>query len=291
MRNPKDQTVAEKLRGHFNELTRAERQLAVSLLANYPVSGLGSVSELAKTAGVSGPTVVRMAQKIGFAGFSELQSALRSEVEETISNPISKQERWTQNAPDAHILNRFADAVIDNLKQTLQQIDPQTFDEAVRLLTDRERAVHIVGGRITRALADYFFTHLQVIRDDVIAVASNANTWPHYLLNMKEGDVVVVFDIRRYEHDLLRFVDLARERGVVVIVFTDQWTSPAASHAKHVFNARIEAPSAWDSSVVILFILEAIIEAMTTSTWETTKSRMNTLETLFDKTKMFSKSS
>lgn len=291
MRDPNEQTVAEKLRGHFNGLTRAERQLAVSLLANYPVSGLGSVSELAKLANVSGPTVVRMAQKIGFAGFSELQAALRSEVEETISNPISKQERWTRNAPDTHILNRFADAVIDNLKQTLQQLDTRDFDHAVRLLTDRERAVHIVGGRITRALSDYFFTHLQVIRDDVIAIASNSNTWPHYLLNMKPGDVVVVFDIRRYEHDILRFVDLARERGAVVIVFTDQWTSPAAVNAEYVFNARIEAPSAWDSSVVIMFILEAMIEAMTTSTWDVTRERMNTLEKLFDKTKMFSKSS
>lgn len=291
MQDPQEQTVAEKLRRDFNGLTRAERQLAVTLLSNYPVSGLGSVSELAKAANVSSPTVVRMCQKIGFAGFSDLQGALRNEVEATLSNPIAKQERWTRNAPDAHILNRFADAVIDNLKQTLQQIDTQEFDKAVQILTDQNRAVHIVGGRITRALSDYFFTHLQVIRDDVIAIASNANTWPHYLLNMKPGDIVVVFDIRRYEHDILRFVDLAHERGVVVILFTDQWTSPAAVHAKYVFNARIEAPSAWDSTVVIMFILEAMIEAMTTSTWDITRERMNTLEKLFDKTKMFSKSS
>ncbi len=52
---------------------------------------------------------------------------------------------------------------------------------------------------------------------------------------------------------------------------------------------RIEAPSAWDSSVVTLFIVEALIAAVQTATWTETKQRMKTLEELFDQTKMFRK--
>ena len=54
-------------------------------------------------------------------------------------------------------------------------------------------------------------------------------------------------------------------------------------------RARIEAPSAWDSSVVILFIIEALISAVETATWQETKDRMKTLEALFDQTRMFRK--
>ena len=50
----------------FDVLTRAEKQLAESLLDNYPVSGLGSITTIAENAGVSTPTVVRMVQKLGF---------------------------------------------------------------------------------------------------------------------------------------------------------------------------------------------------------------------------------
>jgi DNA-binding MurR/RpiR family transcriptional regulator len=38
-----------------------------------------------------------------------------------------------------------------------------------------------------------------------------------------------------------------------------------------------------------LFIVEALIAAVQTATWEETKDRMNRLEELFDQTKMFRK--
>lgn len=282
-------TVAERIRAKFERLTRAERQLANAILENYPVSGLGSITAIAETSDVSTPTVVRMAKKLGFAGFPQLQAALRVELEATLSSPITKHNLWAENAPDTHILNRFADAVMENMRQTLRQIEPEVFNAVAQLLSEPDRAIHAVGGRITRSLADYFFTHMQVIRSGVNLVASNANTWPHYVLNMNEGDVLIVFDIRRYEHDILRLVEMAAQKGVVVVLFTDQWGSPAAKYATHSFHSRIEAPSAWDSSVVTMFIIEAIISAVETLTWNDTKVRMKTLEDLFDKTKMFRK--
>ncbi len=101
--------------------------------------------------------------------------------------------------------------------------------------------------------------------------------------------MLLVFDIRRYETDLVRLAELARRRGVVVVLFTDQWGSPASKHAQHVFNCRIEAPSAWDSSVVTLFVVEALIAAVETLRWEATRGRMRELEELFDRTRLFKK--
>lgn len=282
-------TVAERIRDRFEALTRAERQLANAMLQNYPVSGLGSITAVAETSGVSTPTVARMAKKLGFSGFPAMQATLRAELEATISNPIAKHDRWAGNAPDTHILNRFADAVSDNMRRTLQQLNPEEFNAVAELLADRSRAIGVVGGRITRALADYFFTHMQVIRTGVTLVAPNANTWPHYLLNMAPGDVLVAFDIRRYENDILRLAEMARERDITLVLFTDQWGSPAAKFATHTFHCRIEVPSAWDSSVVTLFIVEALIAAVQTTMWADTRDRMTQLEELFDRMKMFRK--
>lgn len=282
-------TVAERISRLFETLTHAERKLSNVMLENYPVSGLGTITALAETAEVSAPTVARMARKLGYGGFPELQTALRTELEATLSNPITKHDSWAANAPDTHILNRFADAVTDNLRQTLQQLDLEDFDAVVDLLSDPSRNIYVVGGRISRSMADYLFTHMQVIRDRVTLIPANSNTWPHYVLNMTEGDVLVAFDIRRYEHDIHRLAEMATEQGAQLVLFTDQWGSPAAKHASHGFRARIEAPSAWDSSVVIMFILEALIAAVETERWEETRNRMKTLEQLFDRTKLFRK--
>ena len=282
-------TVSDVINAHFAVLTRAEKQLAATLLDNYPVSGLGSITTVAENAGVSTPTVARMVQKIGFRGFPDFQSRLHLELEATLSNPISKHDRWAANAPGTHILNRFADATMNNMRATLAQLETAEFDGAAAMIADRKRNIYLVGGRITRALADYFFTHLQVIRSGVTQIASNSSSWPHYVLDMKKGDVLIMFDIRRYEQEMETLSRIARERGVEIILFTDQWSSPIAKSARRVFRIQIEAPSAWDSSVVTLFAVEALIEAVQSSIWDETRDRMKTLEGLFDSTRLFRK--
>ncbi|MDQ0320986.1 DNA-binding MurR/RpiR family transcriptional regulator [Pararhizobium capsulatum DSM 1112] len=282
-------TVSDVIAAHFDALTRAEKQLATSLLDNYPVSGLGSITTVAENAGVSTPTVARMVQKIGFRGFPDFQASLHHELEATLSNPIAKHDRWAANAPGTHILNRFADAIMNNMRDTLSQIETADFDGAAALVADRKRDVYVVGGRITKALADYLFTHLQVVRPGVTQIAANASAWPHYVLNMKAGDVLVLFDIRRYEQEMEALARTARQGGVEIILFTDQWASPVAKLATRIFRVHIEAPSAWDSSVVTLFIVEALIEAVQSSGWAQTRDRMKALEGLFEESRLFRK--
>ncbi len=280
-------TVSDVIRVRYDALTRAERQLADSLLENYPVSGLGSITTIAENAGVSTPTVARMVQKLGYKGYPEFQLHLHQELEATISNPIAKHDRWASNAPGTHILNRFADAITNNLRDTLSELDTRTFEDAAGLLRDRDRNIYFVGGRITGALAEYFFTHMQVIRPKTTLISNNSSSWPQHVLNMKAGDVLVIFDIRRYEQEMATLAEAATAHGVVIVLFTDVWSCPVAKHARHVFKVRIEAPSAWDSSVVTLFVVEALIEAVQSATWEETRERMNSLEGLFERSRLF----
>lgn len=282
-------TVSDVITARFEAMTRAEKKLASSLLDNYPVSGLGSITTVAENAEVSTPTVVRMVQKLGYKGFSDFQSHLHHELEETISNPITKHERLAPNAPGTHVLNRFADAVINNMRQSLGALDPADFDGAAKLVADRKRSIYLAGGRITGALAEYFFTHLQVIRSGVTQISANPASWPHYVLNMGKGDVLILFDIRRYETEMETLARVVRELGMDIILFTDQWGSPVAKHATYTFRIHIEAPSAWDSSVATLLVVEAMIEAVQNSTWEKTRERMKMLEGIFEATPLFRK--
>lgn len=283
------ESVETLIRARLDTLTRAERQLADALLDNFPVSGLGSVTAVAEAAGVSAPTAVRTARKLGFEGFGDFQDALRRELAARVSGPIAKRDHWSAAAPDSHILNRFAEAVTDNIRRTLAGLDPAEFDAAARLLAAHGNRVFIAGGRITRSLADYLFNHLQVIRPNVTQLGTAPGVWPHYLLDTGPGDVVVIFDIRRYENVLLRLAQLAADRGARVVLFTDQWGSPVSKVATHRFACRVEAPSAWDSNVAILLVLEALVAAVQEQDWQNARRRMEELEGIFDETRLFRK--
>jgi len=283
------QTVRSLIRSRYESLTQTERKLANSLLENYPAAGLASITIVAENASVSTPTVARMVQKLGFKGYPQFHKALREELEAQVSGPIKKHENWASEAPDSHMLNRFADSVMHNLSQTLSHVDTEKFDQAVSVLADKENQLFVVGGRITRALADYTFTHMQAIRPRVTHMTSSSATWPHYVLDMAEGDVLLMFDVRRYETNLQRLAELASSRGVKVILITDQWASPVAKVADQIFNCWVEIPSAWDSNIATMMLLEAMIAAVQEKIWPETRERFERLDELFDMTRLFRK--
>ena len=284
-----NQTISDRIQEKLDDLTRAERQLALSILENYPASGLGPLTALATGAKVSVPTVARMVQKLGFKGYPDFQASLRDELGAIAKGPIAKHETWAEMAPSEHILNRFTDAVIENIRSTLAHIDPDAFDEACNLVADQSRHLFIVGGRITHTLAEYLFLHTQVIRPNLTHVQSTSNTWPHYLLNAGDGDVFVIFDVRRYENNTLKLAEIAKSRGAKLILITDQWRSPIHQMSDICFSNRITAPSAWDSMATIMLLLETMISAVQTLNWEETKERIERLEGMFDQTKLFRK--
>jgi DNA-binding MurR/RpiR family transcriptional regulator len=276
----------EEVRLALPDLTRAERQLASHILANYPVAALGSITTLAQASGVSTPTVVRLVQKLGYKGYPDFQRKLRGQVEAMLVSPLIKQAR-VGAAPDGHILTRFAAAVVENVQATLGRIDPVEFDAVARLLADPSRRIFAMGGRITHAIADYFVTLMKVIRPEVLLMSDMSNAWPPTLLDMKAGDVLLVFDIRRYENAVLQVAEMAREQGAEIVLITDPWVSPAATHARHVLPCHIEAPSAWDSNVTLMVLVETLLAAVQGVTWEVTEPRMKRLEELYTRTRLF----
>ena len=282
--------VKELIQDQTGSLTPAERQLADALMRDYPVAGLQSITKLAEAASVSTPTVIRLARKLGFDGFPELQAALREEASAQIKQPILKREGWPKGRKDTAAFRGFAEAVFDNLNHTIERLDPKTFDAIGKVLADPRRRIFLSGGRITRSNADYFFNHLQIIRAGVMSLSQSPNVWPQYLLDMDRRSVLVVFDIRRYESELAKLATLAKDRGAVIVLFTDQWGSPISTYADHVINAMVEVPSSWDSTIAINLIVEALIANVQSRRWDAAKDRIESLEDMFRATRIFRKS-
>ncbi len=148
------------------------------------------------------------------------------------------------------------------------------------LLADRANSIHLLGGRFTDAIALYTYMHLRVLRPRVLHVSGPPLSWSEYLLDMDRHAVVLVFDIRRYQDDVIAFAEEAAGRGARVVLVTDQWLSPIAGVAEHVLAVRIEVPSAWDSSAALLTLMEALIARVNDRTWPQLQGRIADLERL-----------
>ena len=128
--------------------------------------------------------------------------------------------------------------------------------------------------------------HLQMIRPNVRLVR-NSGSWPHTLLDLAQDDLVIAFDVRRYENTTLQMTQMCHDRGAQICLFTDEWRSPVHRIATHTFSHRIGVPSAWDSMLPLMMLSECAIAAVQERLWDTVQERTDALETMFDQTKLF----
>lgn len=281
------QLVRDRIREKQTELTAAERKLTTILQDDSQVAGLQSITKLAKAAGVSTPTVIRLARKLGFDGFPDLQNAIREDVAERIKEPLAKLQTSELAGAEAHILSRFAVAVSDNINRTMRLLDLEKFDAVAKLLADRERSLFLLGGRITRSNAHYFYSHLQILRPNVQLCDASPSVWPQTMLDANEQSVLVVFDIRRYERGLERLVKYVKGRGTTIILFTDQWGSPIEKYADIYIRNFIEVPSSWDSTLSISFVIEALLVEIQKQQSEYSVERIEQLESMISDSRIF----
>jgi len=276
------QTVVDQLRQSLGNFPVTERRVAHRLLAEYPMAGLQSATELARAVGVSTPTVLRMVARLGFESYVDFQRRLREELTAQLSSPLSKAPAGAatkkKGQVDSHAA--FGDAVARNIQDSFAQLSAQEVDRIVKLLGDRKLRIHMVGGRFTDALARYLSVQMRVIRPGVGHLQDQEANWQDQLLDMDHRDVLLIFDIRRYQVSLQRLAEAAAARRVSVLLITDQWLSPIAKVARHVLPARVVVPSVWDSSAALMAICEALLAAVTRDTWDYAQKRMRDLEKL-----------
>lgn len=277
------QTVVDQLRDSLGSFPVTERRVAHRLLADYPMAGLQSATDLARIVGVSTPTVLRMVARLGFESYVDFQRRLRDELTAQLSSPLQKpgaegRSSQSEGAGPAHL--SMGEAVSRNIEDTFANLSEQEVDQVVKLLGDRKNRIHMVGGRFTDALARYLSVQMRIIRPGVGHLQDQEANWQDQLLDMDHRDVLLIFDIRRYQLSLQRLAEAAAAKQVRVLLITDQWLSPIAKVAKHVLPARVVVPSVWDSNAALMAICEALLGAITRDNWEYAQKRMRDLEKL-----------
>jgi DNA-binding MurR/RpiR family transcriptional regulator len=239
-----------------------ERRAAQTLIANYPLIGLGTVADFAAKAGVSAPTILRFVARLGFQNYPEFQSALQDELAAQLQSPASRGVARPATVKPGDAAPAI-EATLENIRETFRHVSDRQINDMVALLANRRARVYLVGGRFTDPIARYMAAHLTIIRPNVFHLTGQESNWRDRLLDMGKRDVLLIFDIRRYQESLIRFAEKADRRGVDTILFTDQWLSPIARFARHVVAGRTAVPSAWDSSAALFVVAETLIAGVT----------------------------
>jgi DNA-binding MurR/RpiR family transcriptional regulator len=222
--------LSERIRQRLADMTPSERRIARALLSGPPTIGLESSARLAKHVGVSGPTVSRFANRVGFANYAAFQRALHDDIAARVMSPVEVYRKHVDTADD-NVLVTAGSALGTAVESSLHELSPVDFWRATTYLSDTRRQVMVVGGWFSHLLGGYLAARLREFRPRVRHIPPVASDRAAAIADLGRRDVVVIFDFRRYERDTLEFAQAVRETGVMIVLFTDPWLSPTSDLA------------------------------------------------------------
>ncbi len=263
--------VADQIRAGRERLTPTERRVADLVLQRPQAIAFATVAEVAAAAGTSGATVVRLASKLGYEGFSAMQAEVQAGL---TLRPATERIRLPTH-PD--LLDRTLAAEVDNLHDTFAGIDRRSFDAAVALLADVDRRVGVLFSESTAGLGTQVTAELGTLRPGVDRIHGTEVAVLAALSQLGPGDVLLAVDLPRYDRWLL---DAAR-RGVVagleLVALTDSELSPLGLLATHL-TVRTTGTGPFDSHVALLAILGALVTGVATADRRRSAARLDRIE-------------
>ena len=257
--------------------TPSEEKIVQLLLAEYPIAGLGTANSLAKKAGVSDPTVTRLLVKLGFDGFPDFQAKLLADVEARLQSPLHLMEAKKTVIADDGAAITYLRSVVNVVEKTITATPVTTYDRAAKLIMEAKQ-VSLVGGRFSRHAAGMLAAYLLQFRAGVRDMSALSAQEFDTLIDYGKRDVLVAFDYRRYQRDVVSFAEQAARKGARVILFTDQWLSPIAEVSEVTIIAPQEVASPYDTIVPAIAQMEALVAMIVSTLSEETKGRIERLE-------------
>jgi DNA-binding MurR/RpiR family transcriptional regulator len=267
--------VATRIEQHRDLLSPAEKQVAEVVLRDPEAVAFGTVARVAERAGTSGASVVRLATRLGFPGFSGLQAAVQAAIGQQL-RPAAERIRGEHGS---EVVRRTLQAELDNVQRTLTAVDAASFTSAVRLLADRTRRVVVVAGDAESGVGAMFATGLSLVRDGVDQATGSDVAVARQMATCGTDTVVVAVDLRRYERWVVEHVTRAVDAGATAVAVTDSLLSPLAAQATVTFTVAAEGAGVFDSHVGTLALTNALVTGTAARLRRSAAERLDAVET------------
>jgi RpiR family carbohydrate utilization transcriptional regulator len=210
-------SLIERMRSSVDDLNKAERRVATSVLSDIDAATRMTIKDLAQTASVSEPTIVRYARRMGCDGFLDFK--LRLSQDQAIARMFVLTEGETLPRDAATVATHVYEAAAQALAQSFAQRDPAAIDRAAEAIAAAGRVWCFgVGGSSAIVAAE---AENRFFRYD-IPTSSTADPYRQRMVATlaEPGDAFLIFSVTGKPRSLVESANTARELGASVIGVT-----------------------------------------------------------------------
>ncbi|MEE1008858.1 MAG: MurR/RpiR family transcriptional regulator [Agathobacter sp.] len=278
--------LLNRINSKYSSMSKGQKLLSTYITDNYDKAVFLTAAKMGETVGVSESTVVRYATTLGYKGYPEFQKALEELVRNKL-NSVQRMEVTYGRISQSEILQNVLQADADKIKTTLEKIDNNAFDLAVKTILEANN-IYIVGIRSCASLASFLAFYLNLMFDKVHLLVTNSSSEIfEQMVRIGKDDVIIGISFPRYSMRTLKALEFANNRNAKVITITDSIHSPMNLYSSCNLIADSDMASIVDSLVAPLSVINALIVALCMKKQNVVAKTLTELEDIWEEYQVY----
>ncbi|SHH96978.1 transcriptional regulator, RpiR family [Sporobacter termitidis DSM 10068] len=252
------ESLQERIDRVFDQLTPAQQKATIYIRKKWEQICFMTAREVGQKAEVSEATIQRIAVCLGFESFRDMKMKMKNSLLRNRA-VVNFKLKGAHEPGKAGWLDEHVSAEVGNIVQTFRLNSNEVLEKGARMLIGAQR-VWVIGDRMGSGASAYLCFSLNYLIGKTVQL--NKSNCYEYLSLMNENDALLIIGFQRYSKSTLRIAELAKKRGVRVLVFTDCDLSPFAKLADVAFFAVTDSIIFLDSYSSVLSLAQALISKL-----------------------------
>ena len=270
--------VLSRLKELLAELPPHLRRAAGRVLDRPQDVAVTSMRALAASAGVTPPTMLRLARRAGFASYESFRAVFRAAVTGGgFRGKAESLQRLGESGGDKGIVGRMGLAGRDNIGMSFSEAGGTDMVRAAKLLR-HARHTYALGVGALHWMSCYLQYLGRTVLPELRVPPANRSSAVEEMVGLGKGDVVLILSVVPYAVQMLKVAEFARASGASVIAVSDSRGSPLAALSDVLLVAGTASPQFYPSMVGIVAIVETLIALVVARGEDATLARIAVID-------------
>lgn len=222
--------LREEIKKGMGGFSRTQKRLANFLLDNWAEIPLLSIESIAEKSGVSMASITRLTRRLACKGFHDFKDQVKNEQMRTIVNPVERFFALQADLSGKKPLIQAARQDVKNINRLLTAMSEETFLKLVEWVESANR-VFTFGVGISAIFSNLTAYTFNQIQKETHSLDEGHTPVEEKILAIGKDELIIFSSFFPYSKCTVEFARLAHQRGLRIVVLSDNEFSPLAPYA------------------------------------------------------------